>query len=182
MTYENPWKTLSSRIVYENQWLRLREDKVIRPDGQEGIYSVVEIKPSVGVVAINAKDEAALVGQWRYTHNKYSYEIPTGGSNADEHDILDAAKRELREETGILASDWRPLGSIDNSNGATTDVAHLFLATHLSLTESEQEPGEDITLRWVPFEDAVRMVMKGEITESSSVSAILKVDKLRHQK
>ena len=179
MNRRNPWHTISTRTVYENPWLRLREDKVIRPDGKDGIYSVVEIRPSVAVVAINENDDIALVGQWRYTHNKYSWEIPTGGSEKEDETILDAAKRELEEETGVIAADWTPLGSIDNSNGATTDISNLFMAKRLSFSTPKQEPGEQITTDWISFKRAVQMVMEGEITESCSVAAILKVDKMR---
>jgi 8-oxo-dGTP pyrophosphatase MutT (NUDIX family) len=135
---------------------------------------------STGIVVINDKDEVALVGQWRYTHNKYSWEIPTGGFSPSDRDALDAAKRELKEETGIVADRWTPLGSIDNSNGATTDVAHLFLAQDLSYEDSHQEAEEQIETKWIPFAEAVEFVMNGEITESCSVAAILKVDRIRH--
>jgi|SRR5215207_6792107 len=178
MQYKNPWKTLGSRIVYENPWLRLREDQVIRPDGRPGVYSVVEIRPSVGVVVLDHKQHIALVGQWRYAHNKFSWEIPTGGSAAGEESIVESAKRELAEETGIHANNWRALGSIDNSNGATTDVAYLYLATELTLGSSHQEGNEQLITDWIPFENAVSMVLDGEITESCSVAGILKVDKL----
>lgn len=179
MNPKNPWQTLESRIIYQNPWIRVREDKVIRPDGQPGIYGVIEINPSVGVVALNSRGEIALVGQWRYTHQKFSWEIPTGGSAKEDESILDAAKRELEEETGIRAEVWTSLGTIDNSNGVTTDVSSLFLATGLSFVKSRPEPTEDIVTRWFGFNEAVGMVMNGEITESSSVAAILKVDKLR---
>ena len=179
MNNKNPWQKISTRTVYENPWLRLREDKVIRPDGKDGIYSVVEIRPSVGVVVINDKDDIALVGQWRYAHDKFSWEIPTGGSAREDETILDAAKRELEEETGIRAVEWTTLGSIDNSNGATTDVANLFLAKGLTFFTPKQEPNEQIITEWINFERAVQMVIEGEITESCSVAAILKVDKIR---
>ena len=174
---QNPWRTLASRTVYRNPWLTLREDTVIRPDGAEGIYSVVEIRPSCGVVAIDDDNQIALVGQWRYVHNRYSLEIPTGGSEQDETP-LDAAKRELLEETGLTAGDWTAIGSIDNSNGATTDVAHLFLARNLSAGPPVPQGDEQVELRWMPFVDAVASVMKGEITESVSVAGILKTELL----
>jgi 8-oxo-dGTP pyrophosphatase MutT (NUDIX family) len=177
MTMRNPWRTLSSRTLYRNPWLTLREDKVIRPDGAEGIYSVVEVQPSCGIVAINDENKIALVGQWRYVHNRYSLEIPTGGSEQDETP-LDAAKRELLEETGLTARDWTALGTIDNSNGATTDVAHLFLARNLTTGPAVPQGDEQIELRWMSFADAVLSVMNGEITESVSVAAILKVELL----
>jgi 8-oxo-dGTP pyrophosphatase MutT (NUDIX family) len=178
MTMQNPWRTLGSRTIYRNQWLTLREDKVIRPDGAEGTYSVVEILPSCGIVAINEDNQIALVGQWRYVHNRYSVEIPTGGSEPGETP-LDAAKRELMEETGLTAKDWTALGTIDNSNGVTTDVAHLFLATNLTAGTAIPQGDEQVELRWLPFADAVLSVMKGDITESVSVAAILKTELLR---
>ena len=175
---QNPWRTLSSRTIYRNPWLVLREDRVIRPDGAEGIYSVVEMRPSCGIVAINEDNQIALVGQWRYVHDRYSLEIPTGGSELGETP-LDAAKRELLEETGLTAEDWTGLGTIDNSNGCTTDVAHVFLARSLTTGSSIPQGDEQVELRWMPFADAVAAVMEGKITESVSVAGILKTELLR---
>lgn len=123
-----------------------------------------------------------LVGQWRYVHGKYSWEIPTGGEQRADEEPLEIAKRELREETGLVAEVWQSLGSIDNSNGVTNDVAHIFYATGIEQTKQQLENTEDITTKWVDFEEAFQMVMDGAITESSSVSAILKTAILRNQK
>jgi ADP-ribose pyrophosphatase YjhB (NUDIX family) len=135
---ENPWKTLATRIVYANPWLRLREDTVLRPDGHEGIYGVVEMRPSVGIVALNEADQVALVTRWRYPLGRMSVEIPTGGSEASDPGVLAAAQRELREETGLSARSWRELGFVDNSNGVTTDTAHMFLATGLEAGQTRR--------------------------------------------
>jgi 8-oxo-dGTP pyrophosphatase MutT (NUDIX family) len=170
----NPWKTLRSRVPYENAWLRLREDAVIRPDGREGIYSVVEVRPSVGIVAVNAGREVVLVGQWRYPLGRYTWEIPRGGSHPGESDLLRAAQRELREETGVAARHWMPLGAVDVNNGITDDVQHLYLATGIEPGESQPEPVEEIEVRWLSFEEVVRMAVDGEITEVCSVAAILR--------
>ncbi len=175
---ENPWQTLGTRAVYANSWLRLREDTVIRPDGQQGIYGVVEMNPTVGVVALNDISEIALVAQWRYTLGRMSVEIPTGGSESFDRSVLAAAQRELREETGLSAESWRELGSIDNSNGVTNDVAHMFLATGLEAGADAQDPAEQVVLSWLPFGQAVDRVLNGSITESVSVAAILKVELL----
>jgi 8-oxo-dGTP pyrophosphatase MutT (NUDIX family) len=171
----NPWKTLSTRIPYENAWIRVREDQVIRPDGGPGIYGVVEIRPSVGVVALNERDDIVLVGQWRYSVNRYSWEVPRGGSHKGETDMLAVAKRELAEEAGLLAENWSELGSVDVCNGVADDVQTLFLATGLSATDMRLDPEEDITVAWHPFEQAVNMAMDGRIIEVCSVAAILKV-------
>lgn len=174
----NPWKTVCSRIPYENPWLRVREDTVIRPDGAPGIYGVVEIRPSIGVVALNGSEDIVLVGQWRYATGKYTWEIPRGGSARGEADMLAVAKRELSEETGIVAEHWTRIGEFDVCNGVTTDIQHIFLATGLRLAEAHQDPVEQIAARWVSFPTAVDMVMQGEITEVCSVAAILKAGRL----
>jgi 8-oxo-dGTP pyrophosphatase MutT (NUDIX family) len=174
----NPWRTLATRIIYANQWLRLREDTVVRPDGNEGIYSVVEMRPSVGIVALSEAGDIALVTQWRYTLGRMSVEIPTGGSEPSDHGMLAAARRELREETGLSARRWRELGFVDNSNGTTTDVSHMFLATGLEAGPDAQDAEEQIVLSWLPFGQAVEKVLDGSITESVSVAAILKADAL----
>jgi 8-oxo-dGTP pyrophosphatase MutT (NUDIX family) len=171
----NPWKTLSTRLTYENGWIRVREDQVQRPDGKPGIYGVVEIRPSVGVVALNDNDEIVLVGQTRYTVGRYSWEIPRGGSHQGETDMLAVAKRELAEEAGVVAANWTPLGSVDVCNGVTNDVQTFFLATNLSVTDTEHDPEEDITVAWHPFSEAVDMAIDGRITEVCSVAAILRV-------
>jgi 8-oxo-dGTP pyrophosphatase MutT (NUDIX family) len=174
MAPRNPWTTLSTRTAYQNEWLRVREDQVLRPDGQPGIYGVVEIRPSVGILAFNAAGEIALVGQWRYTFERYSWEIVRGGSSAGETDMQAVARRELREETGFDARQWQPIGSVDVCNGVTTDVQHLFIATDLHHVGVHQDPVEEIVTEWHAFDHAVQMVLRGEITEVCSVAAILR--------
>ena len=170
----NPWKTLSSRTAYENAWLRVREDRVVRPDGGPGIYGVVEIRPSVGILAFNGAGEMALVGQWRYTLNRYTWEIVRGGSSEGETDMEAVARRELREETGYEAAAWESLGAVDVCNGVTTDVQHLFVATDLRFAGVHLDPVEEIATEWVRFEKARAMAMEGAITEVCSVAGIMK--------
>jgi 8-oxo-dGTP pyrophosphatase MutT (NUDIX family) len=176
---QNPWKRIASRIAYENRWIRVREDEVFRPDGAPGIYGVVEIRPSVGIVAINDRDEVALVGQWRYAVDRYSWEIPRGGSLPGETEMLQVAQRELAEESGLVASSWEPLGAVDVCNGVTNDVQSLFLAKGLTQTSTRLDPEEDIALAWRAFPEAVLMAMDGRITEVCSIAAILKVARMR---
>ena len=174
----NPWRTLSSRIAYENAWIRIREDQVLRPDGQPGIYGVVEIRPSVAVVAMNDRDEVALAGQWRYPLNRWSWELPRGGSGpGEEEDLLAVAQRELREECGVEADHWEKLAALDLNNGVTTDVEHVYLARGIRHVGDEQGGDEQIHTEWVPFERALEMVLAGEITEVCSVAALLLVNR-----
>lgn len=178
----NPWITRSSRVAYENKWIRVREDEVVRPDGSPGIYGVVEVPASIGVVALNEKDCVVLVGQWRYTLNRYLLEIPRGGSEGNP-DLLEVAQRELREEASVEADVWEPLGMVEVNSGVTTDVQHLFLATGLRRSGEPSHPDaeEQIDVLWVPFEKSVEMVMAEEITEVCSVAALLKVARRRTQ-
>ncbi|MCZ2079001.1 MAG: NUDIX hydrolase [Bryobacteraceae bacterium] len=175
MPHRNPWKKLDSRLVYENDWMCVREHQVVRPDGNHGIYGVVEVSPSVGIVALNEREEIVLVGQWRYPNERYSWEIPRGGSKPYDKDPLEAAVRELREETGLVARRWRALGAVDVCNGLTNDVQHLFLATGLSHEVPVHDPEENLSIRWVPYRQACEMALGGEITEVCSIAAILKI-------
>jgi len=177
---KNPWRTLNQRWVYTNPWIHVREDSVIRPGGSSGVYSVVVMPPSVGVVAVDDNGLVALVKQWRYTLDRLSLEVPTGGLNDDELDpdgALRGAQRELQEETGLQSDLWQFLGTIDNSNGVTNEVAHLFLATGVTrVVEWTADPDEPLTVVWVEWEEAVRRAVSSEITESVSVCALLRAD------
>jgi 8-oxo-dGTP pyrophosphatase MutT (NUDIX family) len=168
----NPWKTLSSTEVYQNPWIVVREHRVIRPDGKDGIYGVVEFQnQAVGVIAYE-KGYIYLVGQFRYPLNSYSWEIPEGGCPEGE-DPLAAAQRELREETGITASDWKLMGRAHLSNSVSDEEAVWFLATGLSHYEPRPEGTEELTVRRIRTEDAIKMVLTGEITDAISMLAIL---------
>jgi 8-oxo-dGTP pyrophosphatase MutT (NUDIX family) len=170
----NPWKRISSRIPYKNQWIQVREDSVLRPDGTPGIYGVIELRPSVAVVALNHQEEIVLVGQWRYPTGSYTWEVPRGGSHAGETDLLAVAQRELLEETGVVAAEWRELGDLDLCNGVLRSTERVFLAASLRLTPPPVDPTEPLESRWVPLNRAVEMVLCNEIREATSAAAILK--------
>jgi 8-oxo-dGTP pyrophosphatase MutT (NUDIX family) len=131
---------------------------------------------------MNERDEVVLVGQWRYSVDRYSWELPRGGSHPGELDMLDVARRELVEETGVIAAQWEFLGTVDNGNGVANDVQSLYLATGLTRTEMNLDPEEDITVQWKPFDEVVEMAIKGEITEVCSVAAIFKVALLKSRR
>jgi 8-oxo-dGTP pyrophosphatase MutT (NUDIX family) len=140
---------------------------------------VIEIPPSIAVLALDHEDHLLLIGQWRYTREKYSWELPIGGFQASDGDMQTTAARELREEAGVEAARWTPLGTLEASIGVTTDTQWLFLATGLTKGISTPDPEEKLAVRWVPFGDAVRMVLRDEIREAASTAAILKLDALR---
>ncbi len=176
---KNPWKTLSSEIIYNNPWIEVTEHKVINPAGNNGIYGTVHFNNiAIGIVAINELDEIVLVGQYRYPLKQYSWEIPEGGGRLDV-DSLDSAKRELLEETGIKAQKWTKLLDIHTSNSVSDEVGIVYLAEELSLHESEPEETEELQIKTVPLKSALEMVMNGEITDSISMAAIMKLSLLR---
>lgn len=171
----NPWKTVSSRLVYQNDWMRVREDQVIRPDGQPGIYGVMEpTRVATGVVALTAANEVVLVGQYRYTLDCYSWEIVEGGAEPAEAPLA-GAQRELAEEAGLAASEWSPLGGrIQLSNSITSEVGYLFLARGLREVPSSPEPTEVLRVERVPFADALARVDAGEIQDAMSIMGLLR--------
>jgi 8-oxo-dGTP pyrophosphatase MutT (NUDIX family) len=170
--YANPWQTLSTRIIYENAWIRLREDQVIQPDGAPGIYGVVEFHGCVGVLPIDAEGNVHLVGQFRYPLQQYSWEIPEGGCHPGEEPFA-AAQRELREELGLEAESWELLGTSHLSNSVSDEIAYYYVATDLIQREAAPEGSEQLEHRVVSFAEALRMVLQGEITDSLSQTAIL---------
>lgn len=175
----NPWTRLSRAVAYQNAWVAVYHDEVIRPDGQPGIYGVVHFhNRAVGVVALDEQDRVLLVGQYRYPLNIYSWEIPEGGAAAGE-DVLAAAQRELREETGYAADSWRLVLRAHLSNSVSDEEAFCYLATGLRHGAAEPEGTERLQVRWVPFAEALALALRGEITDSLSVLGLQRVALLR---
>lgn len=168
----NPWRVLGSRPIYENDWISVREDEVVRPDGAPGIYGVVHYKnTAVGVLPVE-DGHTYLVGQYRYPLEQYSWEIPEGGCPEGE-EPLQAARRELKEETGFEAENWRMLGEAYLSNSVADEYAVWFLATDLTPGERRPEGGEVLEVRRVPLEEALEMAMDGRITDVLSQVALM---------
>jgi 8-oxo-dGTP pyrophosphatase MutT (NUDIX family) len=169
------WKTRSSDVVYDNPWIQIRHEEVQRPNGSEGIYGVVHFKSrAIGIVAIDSDDNIFLVKQSRYPNNETTIELPEGGGPLDE-EPLEAAKRELEEETGLLAENWQFLLELRTSNSVTDEIAYIYTAEDLKQGTQQLEETEDIDVLKVPFQKAVDMVMCGDIVDAMSVAAILKV-------
>ena len=175
----NPWVTVSYTAVYENNWISLTEHQVINPAGGEGIYGTVHFKNlAIGILVLDEENNTWLVGQYRYPLNQYSWEIPEGGGPLDT-DPLESAKRELLEETGITANSWTEIQRMHLSNSVSNELSIIYLATNLTYGEPCPEETEQLALRKLPFDEAFEMVMSGEITDSLSVAAILKVKILK---
>ncbi|MFP6582983.1 MAG: NUDIX hydrolase [Candidatus Hydrogenedentota bacterium] len=173
MPFGNPWKTVKSRIVYKNPWISVREDEVIQPNGTPGIYGVLDTRIANGVVALTPEREVYLVGQYRYPNDVYSWEIIEGGTDEGE-EPLECAKRELKEEAGLIAQTWHLLGhEIHMSNCVTSEVGYLFIAEDLMETESDPDDTEILQIRKVPFTDAIAMVESGEIVDAFTIIGLL---------
>jgi 8-oxo-dGTP pyrophosphatase MutT (NUDIX family) len=175
-----PWLRHSRRVAYENQWITIWHDEVTRPDGAPGIYGIVHFANlAVGVLALDDGDRVLLVGQHRYALDPYSWEIPEGGV-PDGESAIDGARRELREETGIDASEWRELCRSHLSNSVSDEFAILFLATGLSSGVATPDGTEALEIRWAPFDDVLAMTLDGRITDALTVIAVqrLALDRL----
>lgn len=165
------WQTVSSKVVHTNPYYSVREDEVIRPDGSEGLYFVVEGRDSAFAVALDDEERVYLVEVDRYTTGALSIEVPAGGLDDDEP--LQAAIRELKEETGITALHWQSLGAFQRENGIRRGRCHVFMATELthSGVHAQMEEGITRTLS-VPLATALTMVQRGEIADAESIAAL----------
>jgi 8-oxo-dGTP pyrophosphatase MutT (NUDIX family) len=170
-----PWLRRSRTVAYQNPWVTVWHDEVTRPDGEPGIYGVVHFANlAAGAVVLDADDRLLLVGQHRYVLDAYSWEIPEGGV-PDTESALEGARRELREETGVEASEWHELARLHLSNSVSDESAVLFLATGVTHGVAEPDGTEDLAVRWVPFAEALAMTLDGRITDAMSVVAIQRV-------
>ena len=172
----DPWLTRTTREVYVNPWIRVREDEVTRPDGAPGIYGVVELRSTaLGVVPVFPDATTVLVGQHRYPLGEWSWEIPEGGGALDREPQAEIA-RELREETGLTARRWTALGPVTTSNSVTDERGLLWLGEDLMEGTADPEPTEVLVPWRLPLADAVAMALDGRIPDAMSVVGLLRAD------
>lgn len=177
----NPWTVLAERVVYDNPWIGVTEYDVINPGGGKGIYGKVRFKSlAIGILPLDDQGNTFLVGQYRFPLDAYTWEIPEGGGDPGLLPV-ESAKRELLEETGLVAGEWSELMQMHLSNSVTDEFAHIFLARGLQQKAPQPEETEELVIRRLPFEEAYRMVETGAITDSISVAAILRVKLLSMQ-
>lgn len=173
-----PWRRLTTRPVYENRWIRVREDQVELPDGRTTIYGVVHCGPCVGVLPFLDRDTVVLVGQYRYVAGDFYWEMPTGGIKPGESEAA-AVQRELAEEAGYHAERLRKLCAYHTSKSVVDETAHLYLAEGLRPVERRADPTEFIEVRAFPFDEVVCMVERDEIKDSMTIIAVLHAARLR---
>jgi 8-oxo-dGTP pyrophosphatase MutT (NUDIX family) len=172
---ENPWQVKSETRVYDNPWINLTEYQVINPSGNPGIYGKIHFKNrAIGIIPLDTDMNTYLVGQYRFVLNEYSWEIPEGGGPLAD-DPLAAAKRELLEETGLKAKNWTEVQRMHLSNSVSDELCMIYVATGLEQFEAEPEDTEQLIVNKVPFDEVYRMVCAGEILDSVTVTAVLKV-------
>ncbi|RFS20447.1 NUDIX hydrolase [Chitinophaga silvatica] len=180
-TTKNPWKIHSKEIRYENNWISVWHHEGLNPAGTPGIYGVVHFKnKAIGIVALDNEGYIYLVGQYRFPMNRFSWEIPEGGGPLTEEPLA-TAKRELLEETGLVAQHWEEILKLDISNSVSDEEGVIFLATGLTQETPEPEETEQLLVKRIPLEEAYNMINKAEITDSITVAAIQKVMLMRYE-
>jgi len=172
---------LSVREIYENPWIKVDEHQVLNPSGGKGIYGKVHFKnKAIGIIPVDKENNTWLVGQWRYPLNEWSWEIPEGGGKLD-LDPLESAKRELKEETGITATQWKMIQRTHLSNSVSDEEGFIFLAEGLVEGNTELEETEaDMKVWKLSLREAVQMVIDGKITDSLSIMGLLAVARLKN--
>jgi ADP-ribose pyrophosphatase len=174
---EVPWERRSTRQVYQNKWISLREDIVELPDGRTTVYGVVTCSECVGVLPFLDPNTVLMIKQYRYVAKRVTWEMPTGGMHRGES-REDAAQRELAEEIGYRAGKLIWLSTLQTSKSVMDETAHLFLGEDLVKVELPPDETEFIEVRPFPFTEVLRMVLRSEITDSMTIIAVLHAARL----
>lgn len=178
----NPWKTLSEETKYENKWIKIEEHQVLNPAGNLGIYGKVHYKNiAVAIIPLDEENNTWIVGQYRYTLHSYEWEIPEGGS-PEGTSPLESAKRELLEETGLIAAHYEMILEMQLSNSVSDEISYTYLATGLKYVGEQPDEDELLHIKKLPFAALVKMVMRGEIRDALSVASILKLQAILESK
>ena len=178
---QNPWTILDQQEIYENAWIKLTEFQVLNPGGGKGIYGKVHFNNfAIGVIPLDADMNTWLVGQYRFPLGQYSWEIPEGGGSLLE-DPVEEAKRELLEETGLVAGEWTEILNMYLSNSVTDEHAIIYLAQNLEQRKPSPEETEKLEVKKIHLDEAIRMVESGQITDAMSIAAIQRVQLLIYQ-
>ncbi|MES2732303.1 MAG: NUDIX hydrolase [Bacteroidota bacterium] len=175
--HKGSWVVKSSDSLFKDDFLELQQDEVIRPDGTPGKYATVRMKPGVAILALEQPGNTVfLTRQFRYALGKASTEVVGGGIDEAETPE-EAAKREIREELGIIAEEWISLGYFEMDTSIVQNPVYLFICQKLSFTQTDMDDTEAIQMLKTPFSEAVQMVMDGRIVHGISCVLLLKASK-----
>lgn len=166
------WKTLESKLIYKNPWMKVREDKIVHPNGEEGIYSVVDIAPGIFAVALTDKNEIYMIKQLRYTTGIDSWELPGGGhKEGDKYE--ETARRELLEEAGLVAEEWYHVGRCQPLNGSASQIDQVFVAKRLKKAKAKYQKEEGISnVKKFAIPKVLKMIKSGEISDGQAIAHI----------
>lgn len=174
---QNRWRRLSRTKKYTNAWIQVVEDKVIRPDRKRGIYGFLDMRPSVGVVAIDKRHRIALVEEYRYPLKVTTYEFPRGMVEKGEN-ILAAAKREAQEEAGISGGRWTSMGILNPGPGFTNEFLHLYAVRDFRVGKAHPEGVEVQRVHWVPVPTLRLWMRTGKCNDAMTLAAVARYDTL----
>lgn len=169
------WQTIDSSYPFENPWYKVREDKVVRPDGKPSTYNVVEKPESVFIIPITSDKRILLIKLFRYTTQHEGWEIPAGGIE-DGESLEDAGRRELKEETGYVGGEWRFLGKFDSMNSITNSQAYVFIVKDPQPLDSNEQEEEGITdMQAFTLSEVLELIGNGEIIDGLTIAALMKL-------
>jgi ADP-ribose pyrophosphatase len=170
----NPWTILSKEVKYENPWIKVVENKVLNPAGNEGIYGVVHFKTNaIAIIPLDEENNTWIVGQYRFPLDTYEWEVVEGGCPIGTSPI-DTAHRELGEEVGLKATSMELVLTMQLSNSTTDEIAYTYIARGLSFIGAHPEEDEKLIVKKIPFDELYQMVLRGEIRDSLSVASVLR--------
>jgi 8-oxo-dGTP pyrophosphatase MutT (NUDIX family) len=168
------WKKVRSTYVLQNPWYSVRQDEVIRPDGNTGVFNVVECGKSVFILPVTEEGKILLVHLYRYPTQNAGWELPAGGVEAGETPLR-AAKRELQEETGRKAENWQSVGMFESMNGMTDATAHVFIAKGLMATSSNEKGEEGITrVKAFTVKEIMNMIAEEKIVDALTIASLMR--------
>jgi 8-oxo-dGTP pyrophosphatase MutT (NUDIX family) len=183
MTPRGPrWRCEPPGRVLDNPWFAVDRYAAVAPTGAAATYYVQTFKNwATGALPLHEDGTVTLVGQWRFPFGLYSWEIPEGGAPKGETP-LDGAKRELREEAGLIAADWRHVLTMQLSNASSDEVAYGYLAAGLTPAATEPDATEDLAVVRVPFREALHAAVTGLIQDAITVAMLLRVHHMAYEK